>query len=513
MCTIYAGGLIHRTVLLTLALIVGFAAECFGQSEVKVYLDSTAQVIRGFGAANIVGWRPDMTDQEIETAFGMGEGKLGFSLLRVRIPPQESQWATNLRTAQEAHSMGVDIVASPWSPPAHMKTNNSLIGGSLREEMYGDYAEHLKAFSDYMADNGAPIYAVSVQNEPDVDVDYESCDWTPEEMLRFVKEHGDAVGTRLIAPESFQFRRDLSDPLLNDSEARENLDILGGHIYGGGLSPYPLAEEHGKEVWMTEHLVLDTGVEASIDTGVEIQNVMRAGMSAYIWWYIVRYYGPISDGESDEYRKGEITKRGYVMSQFSRFIRPGFVRVHTSLSRPPSVTYTAYKDSARVVIVAVNDGASPHDVTIAVEDGAIGRLSRYVTSATQDVERLDDVEPSANRLTVTLGAKSVTTFVSEYSTVGTGAGAAEMPSHGFVRNYPNPFSSTTAIEYSVAHPAHVTLEVFDITGRNVASLVNGPVAPGRHSATLSASGLPSGVYICRLEADGVVETLPVTLIR
>src|SRR5690625_2902200 len=113
---------------------------------------------------------------------------------------------------------------------------------------------------------------------------------------------------------------------------------------------------------MTEHYVdsQDSGNQwhYAMDTGIEMQRVMSADMSAYVWWYLVRYYGPIADGEvpfidPTQYfgAKGEVTKKGYVMSQFSRFIRPGFYRVNTSphghFSR---VHVTAYKDSTQMVV-------------------------------------------------------------------------------------------------------------------------------------------------------------------
>jgi glucuronoarabinoxylan endo-1,4-beta-xylanase len=342
-----------------------------------VILDSAHQMIRGFGAANILQWRPDMTDSEIETAFGTGEGQLGFTILRLRVQPESNQWSVNVPTAKKAHDMGVLIIASPWSPPASMKTNNNLVGGELREDAYDDYAAHLKSFADFMSANGVPIYAISVQNEPEVTVTYESCDWSPEQMVKFMRENAHTIGTRVMAPESFQFRRGMSDPILNDSVACANLDIVAGHIYGGGLTRYPLAEEKGKEVWMTEHLTESLHSaniwSLALDVGVEMQQVMQANMNAYVWWYIVRYYGPIGDGESsvsfpnEEFaKKGEVTKKGYVMSQFSRFIRPGYYRVDSkSWPLTGNLSVTAYKDSpsSQVFLVAINTGSSPLDPT------------------------------------------------------------------------------------------------------------------------------------------------------
>jgi O-glycosyl hydrolase len=154
----------------------------FGFSILKlnpavVYSDSTQQIIRGFGGANIVGpgWRPDMTTAEVQTAFGTGPGQLGLTILRVRISPDSTQFGLNVPTAKLAESLGAKVIATPWTPPTWMKTNDSLAGGYLDTNEYAAYAAHLKAFADTMANNGAPLYAVSVQNEPDAKVTYESC--------------------------------------------------------------------------------------------------------------------------------------------------------------------------------------------------------------------------------------------------------------------------------------------------------------------------------------------------
>ena len=266
-------------------------------ASATVNLDSVHQRIRGFGAANILQWRPDMTRDEIYKAFGTGPGQIGFSILRLRVPHQltESSMSIQIPTARLAQSLGAIVFASPWTPPAAMKTNNNIVGGELREDCYDDYAAHLNKFAQYMSDHGAPLYAISIQNEPDITVSYESCDWNPSQMVKFLAENAPSICTRIIAPESFQFLRPISDAILNNSAACANLDIVGGHIYGGGIAPYPLATSKGKEIWMTEHLSGQNDTENtqtwywSLEVAKEISAVMEAGMSAYVWWYIVRY--------------------------------------------------------------------------------------------------------------------------------------------------------------------------------------------------------------------------------
>ncbi len=382
--------------------------------------ENKRQIIRGFGAANIVQWRQDMTDSEIETAFGTDEGQLGFSILRIRIQPESNFWSTNVPTAKKAHEMGATIVASPWSPPASMKINNNLVGGELREDAYDDYAEHLNSFVEYMASQEVPIYAVSIQNEPDIKVSYESCGWNADQMIKFLRENKSAVGTKIMAPESYQFKRELSDPILNDSLACANLDIVAGHIYGGGLASYPLAEEKGKEIWMTEHLtgsdnqVSPNSWTEAFPVAEEINDVMKSGMSAYIWWYLVRFYGPISDGTANSGQKGDVTKKGYIMSQFARFVRPGFYRVESETAPfLSSFDVTAYQDpqTKKLVIVAVNSSDSQTEYVIKVNDN-VSSFITYTTSASKNCQMGNNISVSDGKLFISMEPKSITTFIS-----------------------------------------------------------------------------------------------------
>ncbi len=89
------------------------------------------------------------------------------------------------------------------------------------------------------------------------------------------------------------------------------------------------------------------------------------------------------------------------------------------------------------------------------------------------------------------------------------------------QNYPNPFNPSTTISYQLANQSYVTLKVFDISGKEVASLVNGVQLPGTKSVNFNANNLASGVYYYRLQAgnpstgsgQSFVETKKLVLIR
>ncbi|MFZ2148134.1 MAG: T9SS type A sorting domain-containing protein [Sedimentisphaerales bacterium] len=491
-------------------------SNIYAQNATVINLDSTHQVIRGFGAANILPWRPDMTTEEINTAFGTEDGQIGFSILRLRVPYQQSEFNLNVPTAQLAHTLGVTLIASPWSPPPEMKSNNNIVGGELEEDYYDDFAAHLDSFADYMAENDAPIYAISVQNEPDVSVTYESCDWNASQMVKFIKENAPSIGVKVMAPESYHFDKALSDPILNDSAACANLDIVAGHIYGGGLAPYPLAESKGKELWMTEHLSgqYNSGNDWSwaFNVALEINDVMNAGMSAYIWWYIVRYYGPISDGTMDSGDKGNVTKKGYVMSQFARFIRPGYLRVECDGNPQSDVFASAYKDStsSKVVIVAINTSSQAKNQTFTFQNGDVEKVRPYVTSETKNCSRETSILVTNDSLNVTLEGESITTFVSGDDAIV----IVESPaSFKLFQNYPNPFYSSTQIDFEIPEKSFVSLKVYNLLGQEIDELAGKEYSAGVHSAIFDASHLANGIYFYTLRARDFIETKKMFFIR
>lgn len=495
------------TLLCLLPGVRGLMAQA--DNETIVFPDSARQVIRGFGAANILPWRPDMTADQADKAFGTGDGQIGFSILRLRVPSVSTrqEFTPQLATARLAQSYGAIVIASPWSPPAGMKTNNNLVGGELEESAYPDFADHLNTFADFMADNGAPLYAISVQNEPDIAVTYESCDWNASQMLKFVKEQGASIGTRLIVPESFNFNKTISNVILNDADAAAHVDIIGGHLYGGGLEAYPLAERMGKELWMTEYLNTDTTWNAVLSTGRQMHDCMNAGMNAYIWWYIVRYYGPIHEN-------GNVTKRGYVMSQYARFIRPGFLRVRTASGRGPALSITAYKGGSRLVLVVVNTRTTEITRTFRV-DGAPARtavFTPYVTSDTRNCSQEGGLTATDGVFTATLAPSSVTTFVADILSGVDGSSVlpGELRLHP---NFPNPFNPRTVVAIELPRACDVSLKVVNLLGVEVATLLDGRRGAGRHDLAFDASGLASGTYVLRLEADGAVRTRKMTLLR
>jgi hypothetical protein len=83
----------------------------------------------------------------------------------------------------------------------------------------------------------------------------------------------------------------------------------------------------------------------------------------------------------------------------------------------------------------------------------------------------------------------------------------------FLTNYPNPFNARTTVEFVVPRRSRVMIRAFDILGREVAVLINEIQTAGRHQMLFDASSLPSGVYLCRLEAGEMMQTRKMVLIK
>jgi len=385
-------------------------------------IDLTAekQIIRGFGGINHPIWAGDLTVAQRNTAFGNGDNQLGFTVLRIWVSDKSSEWNREVATAKNAYDRGHLIFASPWNPPEAMRETfyrdaDNPTARRLKANSYAAYAAHLNDFVTYMRNQGVELYAISIQNEPDYAHDWTW--WTPAEIVDFLINHAGSINCRIIAPESFSYLKNLSDPILNNPQALANVDIFGTHLYGTRYNdfPYPLFREKGagKELWMTE-VYHPNSDENSADRWPEALEVARhvhsamadAEFQAYVWWYIRRQYSPMKED-------GTISKRGYMMAHFSKFVRPGYVRVDAVKNPNPNVYVSAYKGDNKVVIVAVNMDESSVDQPFVI-NASIGKVERWVTSSNQNLAKSPDINVTNGSFTAELAAQSVTTFVGSW---------------------------------------------------------------------------------------------------
>jgi len=334
-----------------------------------------AQYVRGFGVmANFWSNSHDVSIAEYDRMFNPNRG-LGLNMVRVMVPVDnredpEGGTTTDMRKIMAMaldnklsgdkdrrnyydivklmNSYGGYVLASPWSPPREWKSNNNIKGGGggnpeakLKKEYWQDYAEYLKLYCKIMYENGAPIYAISIQNEPNYLAEYDGCEWTAEEMRTFfetvgrftegVKGFGGGKEIPWVLTMSGESANtpSINNAALNSPTAMEYIDLFGRHIYGNvAESVADKVHAAGKEIWMTEMNINSNNATTYTNDSTynfmwkfanTVDVVLRLNNeNAYIWWYGKRFYSFIGDGDYGTI-KGSILPRGYAMSHYAKY--------------------------------------------------------------------------------------------------------------------------------------------------------------------------------------------------
>ena len=291
--------------------------------------------------------------------------------------------------------------------------NGNTNAKRLRHDKYAEYAAHLNDFVSYMKENGVELYAISIQNEPDYADEWTW--WSTEEIMDFILNYSDAIDCRLMTPESFQYRKDYYNEILNNEDALSKIDIFGTHFYGTQKKDmsFPLFEQKGdgKELWMTEVYVPNSSSDAdtwpeAVDVAVNISDAMTEGnMQAYVWWYIRRFYGPMKED-------GTISKRGYCMAHFSKFVRPGYIRIGATENPANGVSVSAFKGDGEVVVVAVNHSLNTYGQNFKLTDaGELKSIKAYTTTMQENLAETENIVFDGERFAYVLPPESVTTFI------------------------------------------------------------------------------------------------------
>ena len=144
-------------------------------------------------------------------------------------------------------------------------------------------------------------------------------------------------------------------------------------------------------------------------------------------------------------------------------------------------------------------------------------INAIATSPSGDLYVAGEFEETLHLGPATLEAVSgFDLFVAKYdaATITAKETVEEVPNDVVLKpNYPNPFNLVTTIEYVLPTAARVTLKVYDVLGREVATLVDGLQGAGRQEAVFEGTHLPSGTYLYRLQTSGQVRTGALLLLK
>jgi O-glycosyl hydrolase len=344
------------------------------------------------------------------------------------------------------------VMSTPWTPPNNSATkwkidysggaaidyaNTPDVGGTLDPNHYADYADLLADYSNnFKANMGISLAAVSVQNEPTWCPSYESCYWTAANIRDFLKVMKTRFGLKsvssslgIIAPEDENFEEDMITPSLADSDAASFLTHVGVHQYDhateANLAAKKLATvaSSGKKLWVTEVSSGDAN-DSSITDGIYWARMIHydmtvANTNAFLYWWLWSTGSTKSSLVNVNGSTVTYNKRLYALGQYSRFVRPGWVRIAATMSPRSSVYMSAYRSSTtkEIAIVLINDTESGWDVPIAVS-GITGfaTIGAWRTSSSKSLAAVyaPVISATSNSLSVKLPSYSVTTL---YGTV------------------------------------------------------------------------------------------------
>lgn len=390
---------------------------------VNVYPDVTYQTIEGFGgafteaSAYVVSLMDEDVQKQIAEAY-FGESGIGYSLCRCHINScdfalgnyayVEDENDRDLKTfdisrdkkyiipfikkAQNVSKDEIVFLASPWSPPAFMKTNGEMNhGGKLKDEYKEMWARYMARYIKEYAKLGIKISKVTVQNEPEATQTWDSCRYTAGEEAAFVRDYLGPVfkeeGLGDVEIYVWDHNKDIiferARAILNDKKAAEYITGVGFHWYTGDhFEGVKLVGEQypDKKLLFTEGCVeysrfMDSGeVQKAEMYAHDIMGNINAGMNGYMDWNLVldEKGGPnhvgnycaapiMCDTVNKTYEK---RLSYYYIGQLSKYVKPGAVRV--AMTRySDAVDVCAFKnpDGQRVVVI-LNKTDKKADVTL-----------------------------------------------------------------------------------------------------------------------------------------------------
>ena len=374
-----------------------------GKNRVTAY-DEPKQEIFGFGGAfteaashNYALLPPDEKKKALSLLFGAEGlnyrfcrvclGSSDFSLGDYRYASDETlsdfsiehdrrEILPFIRDAMAARGGDLILFASPWSPPAFLKTTGSVIGGHLRPDCFGTYAEYFARFVEEYAREGVKISFVTPQNEPGQHR-WEGCVWDADEMSRFVTALGETFARHGLDVGILAWdynRAGMFDHVrsLMRSPAAPYVRGIGFHWYTG---------VHTGELDVTHDVYPDLPlIETEFCHGLgarmygryrtEFLDMLTHNVSAVVEWNLMldENGGPYHnrdigcnspvwvDSVEKTVQKRSIYSQTYM---FAHFIRPGAHALYTSAARRDLLTLAVKNPDGHVLIYLYN--LSPED--------------------------------------------------------------------------------------------------------------------------------------------------------
>jgi len=512
---------------------------------IQINTDKERQTITGFGAslAFYEGWltaHPNRSE-----IYDVIFKELSLDILRVRNAyGYDATMIDRVKqfNAAAKSSLGhpIDILTTSWGPPAYLKSNNEKDnGGTIRYSVnngivnfdYAAFATWWKESLDNYNKNGIYPKYISIQNEPDWKASYESCLLRPSEYITLTDTIAgynkalnavyDTVMQRenpplFLGPECIGIGYNAVENYIKELDLSK-LYGIGHHLYhgaeGGTTANDPFTSSDYQKVgnfhpevphFQTEYSRADWfSVAAMMYMTLAVENA-----TAFLYWDLIWVDGrglvtlefPWSKTQWTTAKGYYRTKDFYVFKHYSRFIHPGWKRIETSNenSQVKTVTFISPSTDSAAFIAINRSETDSFQIRLSIPGFNISEATAYSTDENVDFKETDYLKDTL----LTIAPKSINTIDLRLTKVNTGTISNRNYSDEKlleVSVFPNPFVSSTNIEFKSEKGSDYSLEIFDTSGKKVQVRNLGYYAAGRHIFTFTRNNLNNGIYFFQLK--------------
>lgn len=415
------------------------------ETQISVFVDPTKkfQTFLGIGgaitdaSAEVFAKLSKEKQQEFLEAYYSTKNGIGYSLARTTIHScdfstdsytyveerdsdlktfnidHDRQYRIPLIKQATAIAGKLTMYVSPWSPPAFMKTNGTMLqGGKLKREFDQSWANYYAKFITAYEKEGIPIWGMTIQNEPMATQRWESCIYTAEEERDFLKDYlgptmeKSGLGDKKIIV--WDHNRDLmnhrANVIFDDPEASKYAWGMGFHWYENWTGGEPMFENVKKvqEAYPTKNLIFTEGCVEKFDSnkyqlwangeryGRSMINDFSNGTVAWTDWNILldQNGGPNHVGNfcfapiHANTVTGELiyTPSYYYIGHFSKFIRPNAKRISSVSSRSQLITTSFVNEDGKVITVVMNqsDKEAKYNLCVGSESASVTILPHAI---------------------------------------------------------------------------------------------------------------------------------------
>lgn len=319
----------------------------------------------------------DFIGEEYYSYCDLPEGETDVELKNFSIEKDRAYLIPVIKKSLE-YNPDMLFFASPWSPPAWMKTSGKLGGGKLKPEYYDTWALYLLKYIQAYEAEGIPIYAITVQNEPNmISMDYPTTLWNGEMQRDFIRDHlgplfkENGVKTLVWCWDHNWNNLKFPRAIMSDPEAAQYVDGTGFHLYEGKVE----AQTEFKNEFPDKHTYFTEGSVFRTTGAARMIAILRNWSRTYSAWVTMLdenrkpNRGPHSASATPIELKEDLSVEYrydyYMYGQFMKFIQRGAVRIESSDLGSRSFANVAFRNpDGSITLIVANAGRKEAEFAI-----------------------------------------------------------------------------------------------------------------------------------------------------